>query len=179
VLESGHRVERRGIRSYARLSGSGASADAVHVVRPDEGGAGALLAIRRALDDAALSPDDIGYVNAHGTGTPQNDPAELAALAAAFGVRAPQLPISSTKAALGHALAASGAAEVVICALALRERFLPPTLGWSRPVPGYEGWDFVPNAAREGVPLRHVISNAFAFGGINVVLVLSDPDMKD
>ncbi len=163
-------------RPYARVAGSGASADAFHVVRPDEEGAGAALALRRALDAARLAPQDIDYVNAHGTGTVQNDPVEMAAIVSVFGDRARELPISSTKAMLGHALGASGAAEVVICALALRERFLPPTIGWEHPMPGYEGFDFVPNEAREGVELRHLVSNAFAFGGNNVVLVLSSPD---
>ena len=176
VLEAGERVERRGVRPYARVAGAGASADASHVVRPDEEGAGAALALRRALADAGLAPAAIDYVNAHGTGTVQNDPAELAALVRVFGRRARELPISSTKAMLGHALGASGAAEVVACALALREGFLPPTIGWRRPMPGYEGFDFVPNEARQGVRLRHVVSNAFAFGGNNVVLVLSLPE---
>jgi 3-oxoacyl-(acyl-carrier-protein) synthase len=167
---------RQAVRPYAQVAGSGASADASHVVRPDDQGAGAALALRRALAAAGLAPEAIDYVNAHGTGTVQNDPAELSALVTVFGQRARRLPISSTKAMLGHALGASGAAEVVICALALRERFLPPTIGWRRPIPGYEGFDFVPNAAREGVRLRHVVSNAFAFGGNNVVLVLSSPE---
>src|SRR3970282_1374215 len=105
----------------------------------DEQGAGAELALRRALDDAGLTPDDIDYVNAHGTGTVQNDPAELAAVARVFGERAARLPISSTKSMLGHALGASGAAEAVICALALREGFLPPTVGLRTPIAGYEG----------------------------------------
>ncbi len=163
-------------RPYALLAGSGASADATHVVRPDDEGAGAVLALRRALADAALSPGDVDYVNAHGTGTVQNDPSELAALVRVFGPRAYSLPISSTKGMLGHALGASGAAEVVICALAMREGFLPPTVGWRRPIAGYEGFDFVANEAREGVRLRHVVSSAFAFGGNNVVLVLSSPE---
>ncbi len=176
VLEGSERVERRGVRPYARVTGSGASADAGHVVQPDPEGAGAALALRRALADAGLTPDAIDYVNAHGTGTAQNDPAELAALVNVFGSRARKLPISSTKAMLGHALGASGAAEVIICALALREGFLPPTIGWRQAIDGYEGFDFVPNEAREGVRLRHVVSNSFAFGGNNVVLVLSSPE---
>jgi len=166
----------RNVRPYARVSGSGASADAFHVVRPDDEGAGAALALRRALDAADLTPETIDYVNAHGTGTVQNDPAEMAALLSVFGDRARSLPISSTKAMLGHALGASGAAEVVICALALRERFLPPTIGLERPMPGYEDFDFVPDTAREGIQLRHLVSSAFAFGGNNVVLVLSSPE---
>jgi 3-oxoacyl-(acyl-carrier-protein) synthase len=169
---------RRAVRPYARVAGSGASADACHVVRPDDEGVGAALALRRALAAAGLAPEAIDYVNAHGTGTVQNDPAELAALVAVFGQRAQRLPISSTKAMLGHALGASGAAEVVVGALALRERFLPPTIGWRRPIAGYEGFDFVPNAARDGLELRHVVSNAFAFGGNNVVLVLSSPEER-
>ena len=176
VLESEERVHQRPARPYAVVAGSGASADATHVVRPDEQGAGAALAIRRALDDAGVRPDEVDYVNAHGTGTVQNDPAELAALTSVFGERAGRMPISSTKSMLGHALGASGAAEVVACALALREGFLPPTAGHRRPIPGYEGFDFVAEGAREGVRLRHVVSNAFAFGGNNVVLVLSSPE---
>jgi len=175
VLESEERVRARGVRPYARLAGSGASADAVHSVRPDERGAGAALALRRALADAGIAGDEVDYVNAHGTGTVQNDPAELAALTAVLGERARRVPISSTKAMLGHALGASGAAEVVACALALREGFLPPTIRWRQAIEGYEGFDFVPNTARVGVELRHAVSNAFAFGGNNVVLVLSSP----
>lgn len=173
VLESEERVRARGARPYARLAGSGASADAVHPVRPDEHGSGAALALRRALADAGIDADEVDYVNAHGTGTVQNDPAELAALTSVLGERARRVPISSTKAMLGHALGASGAAEVVACALAVREGFLPPTIGWERAIEGYEGFDFVAGASREGVVLRHAVSNAFAFGGNNVVLVLA------
>ena len=176
MLESEQRVRERDARPYARLAGSGASADAFHPVRPDERGAGAALALRRALTDASIGADEVDYVNAHGTGTVQNDPAELAALTAVLGERAIRVPISSTKAMLGHALGASGAAEVVACALAVREGFLPPTIGWARPIEGYEAFDFVPGHAREGVALRHAVSNAFAFGGNNVVLVLSSPE---
>ncbi len=134
-----------------------------------------MLALRRALDDAGLAPGEIDYINAHGTGTVQNDPAELAAITQVFGDRAASIPISSTKSMLGHALGASGAAEAVICALALRHGFLPPTVGLRRPIEGYEGFDFVPKEARTGVRPQHIISNAFAFGGNNVVLVLSQP----
>jgi 3-oxoacyl-[acyl-carrier-protein] synthase II len=175
VLERSDRARARGASPYARIAGSGASADATHAVRPDEQGAGAVLALRRALGDAGLSPDDIDYVNAHGTGTVQNDPAELAALVAVFGERAARIPISSTKSMLGHALGASGAAEVVICALALRDGFVPPTVGLRSPIDGYAGFDFVAGGARRDLALRSVVSNAFAFGGNNVVLVLSQP----
>jgi 3-oxoacyl-(acyl-carrier-protein) synthase len=176
VLESGERVRERGVRPYARLAGSGASADAFHVVRPDGQGAGAVLALKRALVDAGLGPDDIDYINAHGTGTEQNDPVELAAITRVFGDRAARIPISSTKSMLGHALGASGAAETIICALALRDGFLPPTAGLRSPIEGYEGFDFIPNAARGGVRPRYIASNAFAFGGNNVVLILARPD---
>lgn len=173
VLESDERVAERRARSYGRVAGSGASADAVHVVQPDSEGWGAVLALRRALADAGLEPGDVQYVNAHGTGTVQNDPAELAALRTVFGERAERLPISSTKGMLGHALGASGAAEVIICALALRDGFLPPTVGWRRPIEGYQGYDFVTEGARPVSGLRHILSSAFAFGGNNVVLALS------
>jgi 3-oxoacyl-[acyl-carrier-protein] synthase II len=178
VLEDGERARSRGVAAYATIAGSGSSADAFHVTRPEAAGAGAALAMQRALSDAGLKPDDIDYVNAHGTATPQNDPAELAALAEVFGERARSLPISSTKSMLGHALGASGAAEVVACALAIRHGFLPPTINVRRPIEGYEGFDFVANQAREGVELRHVASNAFAFGGHNVVLMLSAPILR-
>jgi 3-oxoacyl-(acyl-carrier-protein) synthase len=173
LLESEEHAQSRGARPYARLAGWGASADASHVVKPDEAGGGAALALRRALQDAGLTPDDIDYVNAHGTGTVQNDPAELAALVAVFGERTAQIPISSTKSMLGHALGASGAAEVVVCALAMRHGFLPPTASFRRPIEGYEAFDFVPNETRPAPGLRNIVSNAFAFGGNNVVLVLS------
>jgi 3-oxoacyl-[acyl-carrier-protein] synthase II len=173
VLENEARVRERGVRPYALVSGSGASADAVHVVRPDGDGEGAALALRRALDNAGLAPGEVDYVNAHGTGTPQNDPAELAALRSVFGEGLP--PISSTKGLLGHALGASGAAEAVICALSLRHGFLAPTTGWETPIASYEDVDVVHNVARQGVQLRHAVSSAFAFGGNNVVLVLSNP----
>lgn len=173
VLESANRVAERDVHPYARVSGSGSSADAYHLVRPDAGGAGAKLALQRALRDAELSIDEIDYVNAHGTGTVPNDPAELAALRSVFGDRAAEIPISSTKAMLGHGLAASGAAEAVICSLAIRHHFLPPTINLQQPIAGYESYDFVPNQKREGVALRNVVSSSFAFGGNNVVLVLS------
>ncbi len=171
LLESGERVRNRGASPYACIAGSGMSVDAFHVVRPDEQGAGAALAMKRALAGSGLSPGDIDYVNAHGTGTMQNDPAELTALVDVFAGRVPR--ISSTKAMLGHALGASGAAEVIICALALREQFLPPTINWRQPISGFEDIDVVPNEARTGVPLKNVLSSAFAFGGHNVVLALS------
>ena len=173
VLESTERVQRRGVRPYARIAGSGASADAFHVVQPDKQGSGQALAIQRALNDASLTVGDIDYINAHGTGTVQNDPAELAALVSVFGERAGQIPISSTKAMLGHALGASGAGEAAICALAIREGFLPPTIGFRTPIAGYESFDFVPNEARTGVQLRNVLSSSFAFGGNNVVIAMS------
>jgi 3-oxoacyl-(acyl-carrier-protein) synthase len=182
VLESAERLAAsrrpsgRAVVPYARLAGSGASADATHVVRPAEEGTGAALALERALEDAGLPATSIDYVNAHGTGTVQNDPPELAALVRVFGERAEKLPISSTKAMLGHALGASGAAEAVICSLAMRDGFLPPTIGWRQPIAGYEKFDFVPNVAREGVRLHHIASSSFAFGGNNVVLILSSPD---
>jgi 3-oxoacyl-[acyl-carrier-protein] synthase II len=175
VLESEERVAAQAVRPYARIAGSGASADAFHVVQPDKEGGGQALALRRALSDAGLRPENIDYVNAHGTGTEQNDPAELAALQLVLGERARDIPISSTKAMLGHALGASGAGEAVICALAIREGFLPPTIGFQTAIAGYEDFDFVANRARRGVQLRNVLSSSFAFGGNNVVLAIAAP----
>jgi 3-oxoacyl-(acyl-carrier-protein) synthase len=173
VLESERRVGERRARPYARIAGSGHSADAYHVVQPPADGSGAALALVRGLRDAEVPPEAVDYVNAHGTGTVQNDPAELEALRTALGSRATEVPVSSTKGALGHALGASGAVEAVICALALREGFVPPTLGYRTAMRGYEAFDVVPNQPRRDVRLRSVVSNALAFGGHNVVLVLS------
>lgn len=168
VLESEAHAKRRGARIYAQLAGCGMSSDAGHITRPDVDGIA--RAIDNALKDAEVAPGKVGYVNAHGTGTVANDPAETAALHRVFGVHAQQLPVSSTKSMHGHALGASSALELVATTLALHHHLLPPTANFTEPGEGCD-LDYVPNAARSK-QIDVAISNSFAFGGLNVVLVL-------
>ena len=171
VLESESNARRRGARILARLSGWGASCDAHHATAPHPEGAGASAAMKSALERAGLTPSDIQYVNAHGTGTRDNDLAEGAALKAIFGGRMP--PVSSTKRCFGHALAASGAIEAIICLEALRRQELPPNPGFTAmdPAIGLE-----PVTASRAAALTHVMSNSFGFGGNNAVLIFSRPE---
>ena len=174
VLEDAERAAERGARVLAEVAGYGATSDAHHLTAPDPQGTGAAAAIRVALQDAGLTPDDVDYVNAHGTSTPLNDRAETAALKAALGERAHQIPISSTKSAIGHLLGAAGAVEAVATVLALRDRVAPPTLGWEERDEELD-LDYVPGSTR---PLTTAngsavaISNSFGFGGHNAVLCL-------
>ena len=175
VLENGEAARERGARILAIVRGYGATSDAFHITAPPAGGEGAAAAISRALEDAELTPDDLVYVNAHGTSTPINDRAETAALKTALGERAKTIPISSTKSAIGHLLGAAGAVEAVATILALRARLLPPTLGLEQPDPELD-LDYIPDVARtldldEG-RRAIAISNSFGFGGHNAVLCL-------
>jgi 3-oxoacyl-[acyl-carrier-protein] synthase II len=175
VLEDGDRARARGARILAVLRGYGATSDAHHITAPPPDGSGAARAIIRALDDAGITPDELVYVNAHGTSTPINDRAETAALKTALGERAYSIPISSTKSAIGHLLGAAGAVEAVATILALRARTIPPTLGLEEPDPELD-LDYVPQAARKlsvaDGQLLAAISNSFGFGGHNAVLCL-------
>lgn len=164
VLEAEDHARARGARVLAELAGFGMTADAVDIVAP--GGDGAVRAMRAALADAGLDPGAVGYINAHGTGTLANDRAESAAIRAVFGAAPP--PVSSTKALHGHAIGATGALEAIACIQALTEDLLPPTAGFLAPDPDCD-LDLVTGAAR---PARvdAVLSNAFAFGGLNAVL---------
>lgn len=164
VLEAEDHARARGARVLAELAGFAMTADAADIVAP--GGDGAERAMRAALADAALAPDEIGYVNAHGTGTLANDRAEAAAILRVFGPAAP--PVSSTKAMHGHAIGATGALEAIACIQALSEGLLPPTLGFLAPDPDC-GLDVVTGAARPA-RVAAALSNAFAFGGLNAVL---------
>jgi 3-oxoacyl-[acyl-carrier-protein] synthase II len=174
VLEDAESAAARGARVLAKVRGFGATSDAYHLTAPDKEGAGAAAAIRAALRDAGLEPEQVDYVNAHGTSTPLNDRAETKAIKAALGDHAANVPVSSTKSAIGHLLGAAGAVEAVATILALRDRIAPPTLGWEEPEEGMD-LDYVPGQAR---PLRVNgnpaigLSNAFGFGGHNVVLCL-------
>jgi 3-oxoacyl-[acyl-carrier-protein] synthase II len=175
VLEERVAAEERGAKILAEVCGYGASADAHHLTAPEPEGRGAAIAIERALEDAHLEPKDIDYVNAHGTSTPLNDRAETAALKKALGDRAAEVPVSSTKSAIGHLLGAAGAVEAIATVLALRDEVAPPTLGHEQPDEGLD-LDYVPGAARplqlNGQQRVHALSDAFGFGGHNAVLCL-------
>lgn len=175
VLEDREHAEARGAEILGVLSGYGATADAYHLTSPREDGSGAADAILAALADAQRAPEEVDYVNAHGTSTPQNDAAETNAIKAALGAHAAEVPVSSTKSAIGHLLGAAGAVEAVATLLALRERVAPPTLGWEVRDEGLD-LDYVPGAARplaiDGSERAVGISNSFGFGGHNAVLVL-------
>jgi 3-oxoacyl-[acyl-carrier-protein] synthase II len=174
VLEEEEAARARGATILAHIRGYGATTDAYHLTAPDTEGAGAAEAMRLALADAGLSPDDVVYVNAHGTSTPLNDRAETKAIKAALGATAKDIPVSSTKSAIGHLLGAAGAVEAVATILALRDRIAPPTLGLEEPEEGLD-LDYVPGKARpldiNGKPAV-ALSNAFGFGGHNAVLCL-------
>ncbi|MFK3648319.1 beta-ketoacyl-[acyl-carrier-protein] synthase family protein [Lysobacter enzymogenes] len=168
VLEEYEHARRRGATILAELAGAGLSADASDLVLPSQ--AGAVAALRRALKDAGLAPEQIGYINAHGTATPANDPSESRAIREVFGAHADGLPVSSTKAVHGHALGAAGALEMVAALGALREQAVPPTANFLDPDPQCD-LDYVPNAAREA-KVEAVLSNSFAFGGLNAVVAV-------
>jgi nodulation protein E len=168
VLEEYEHARRRGATILAEFAGSGMSADAGDIVLPSETGAAKALAA--ALADARLVADDVDYINAHGTGTPANDPTESKAIRRVFGARADQLAVSSTKSMHGHALGAAGAIELIAAIGALREGVVPPTANFIDPDPECD-LDYVPNTARQ-VPVRAVLSNSFAFGGLNAVVAL-------
>lgn len=172
VLEEMGRARARGAEILAEVRGFGMSSDARDIVQPDQVGAEA--AMRAALSDAGGDLPDIGYINAHGTGTVANDRTEAAAIRAVFGGEATRLPVSSTKALHGHAIGATGAIELLAVILALRSGVIAPNGGTVLPDPACAGLDLVTGAARE-VPVRAALSNAFAFGGMNAVLVLSRP----
>jgi len=168
VLEPLEAALARGARIHAEMVGFGMSADASHITQPSA--AGAARAMRAALKDAALAPEQIGYINAHGTATPANDPTETKAIRAVFGAHADKLAVSSTKSMHGHALGAAAALECLATALALRDGVLPPTANYNLPDPECD-LDVIPNQAR-AAQVEYAISNSFAFGGLNAVLAL-------
>ncbi|HVY18960.1 MAG TPA: beta-ketoacyl-[acyl-carrier-protein] synthase family protein [Bauldia sp.] len=166
VLETLEAAEARGAEILGEVVGFGMSADAEDLTNPDVGGM--TRAIVGCLKDAGLTPADVDYVNAHGTGTLANDQSETAALKSALGERAAAIPTSSTKSMVGHALGAAGALEFVAALMAIRDNLAPPTIGYLGPDPACD-LDYVPNTARE-VPIDVALSNSFAFGGLNAVL---------
>lgn len=175
VLESKDHADSRHQQPICEICGYGMSSDAYHPTRSDPEGLGPRKAMERALADANLRPDQIDYIKAHGTATFQNDLIELVAIRHVFGEQAKKIPISAPKSQLGHATGACGALECLICVLALEGQFLPPTLNLETPLPGFEDYDYVREAGRTA-DLRYVLANSFGFGGVNLALVLAQPN---
>jgi 3-oxoacyl-[acyl-carrier-protein] synthase II len=171
VLESYDAAKTRGARILGVVEGCGEMADAFHRTRSSPDGKPIIGSMRNAIADAALDPDDIDYINAHGTGTPENDKMEYIGVSAVLGERAKQVPISSNKSMIGHTLSAAGAVEAIFTLLTLEHQRIPPTINYKVPDPAIP-LDVVPNAAREAT-VRHALSNSFGFGGQNVSLVMS------
>jgi len=170
VLEELEHAKARGARIYAEVLGYGGSADAGHITQPDAEGTGAARAMQCALRDGKLSPEEIGYINAHGTSTPLGDQAETVAIKRIFGDYAHRVSISSTKSQLGHLLGASGGVELVLTVLAVRDGMIPPTINLETPDPGCD-LDYTPNVARER-PIKAAMSNSFGFGGHNASVIV-------
>jgi 3-oxoacyl-[acyl-carrier-protein] synthase II len=173
ILEEWEYAERRGARIYAELAGYGASADAYHITAPDPEGDGAARAMHLALDDAGLAPEQIGYINAHGTSTQLNDRLETVAIKRVFGAHAHRIPISSTKSMTAHLLGAAGGVELIACALVLERQIVPPTINYEVPDPDCD-LDYVPNTPRPA-SVDVAMSNAFGFGGHNAILIVRRP----
>ena len=170
ILEELESAKRRGAPILAEVAGFGMSADAFHITAPPENGEGAVRSMRRALKSAGIAPEQVDYVNAHGTATPVGDTAETRAIRTVFGAHADRLAVSSTKSMLGHALGGSASIEAGACVFALRDGVIPPTINLHDPDPECD-LDYVPNTARKA-ELDVVISNSFGFGGANTTLVL-------
>lgn len=169
VLEELEHALRRGAKIYAEIVGYGATADAYHITAPAPGGEGGVRAMRQALQDAGLKPEEIDYINAHGTSTEYNDKYETAAIKEVFGDHAYKLAVSSTKSMTGHLLGATGAVEAIFSVLAIRDGIIPPTINYETPDPECD-LDYVPNEARKQ-DVRAVLSNSFGFGGHNATLI--------
>jgi 3-oxoacyl-[acyl-carrier-protein] synthase II len=173
VLESEERVRRRQARAYAIVAGHAIGSDAYHATAPEPDGNTAARMMREALASAGLGPDDIDYVNLHGTGTVANDPSELAAVAKVFGERAAKVLLSSTKSQVGHTLGAAGSVELVATALGMARGFAPPSINLRTPIAGFEHWSFVRDQAQP-THIRAAISNSFGFAGSLASIVLKE-----
>ncbi|HYA96472.1 MAG TPA: beta-ketoacyl-ACP synthase II [Methylomirabilota bacterium] len=169
ILESLEHAQRRNAPIFAEIVGYGMSGDAFHITQPEEHGDGAYRVMKAALKDAHLAPEQIGYVNAHGTSTPIGDVIETIAMKRLFGERAKQVPVSSTKSMTGHLLGGAGGLEAGISVLALRDQILPPTINYETPDPNCD-LDYVPNTARKA-SVEYALSNSFGFGGTNAALI--------
>ena len=174
ILEELEFAKARGANILAEIAGYGMSGDAFHVTMPDESGSGAVRVMNRAIEDAGITPDRIGYVNAHGTSTPYNDKFETLAIKKVFGEHASKLAVSSTKSMTGHALGAAGGIEAVFSVLAITEKKLPPTINYEFPDPDCD-LDYVPNVPREA-EVEYALSNSFGFGGTNACLLFKRYD---
>jgi 3-oxoacyl-[acyl-carrier-protein] synthase II len=170
VLEELEHAKARGARIYCELAGYGNTADAHHLTAPSPAGEGANRCMKMALRNAGLNPEDVSYINAHGTSTPQGDIAETEAVKNVFGAHARKLVVSSTKGATGHMLGAAGAVEAIVCAKAIQTGIIPPTINLEKPDPQCD-LDYAPNQARE-TPVFAAVNNSFGFGGHNATTVL-------
>ena len=170
VLEDWERAQARGAKIYAELTGYGCANDCTHITAPTIEGQATVM--RAALASSTLRPEDIGYINAHGTATVLNDAIETAAIKAVFGAHATKLAVSSTKSMHGHLMGASGAVEFIAAVKALEQQAVPPTINLKTTDPACD-LDYVPNLGRSNVMLRHVMSSSFAFGGTGAVLIAS------
>src|SRR5712692_5187311 len=170
ILEELGHARERGAKIYAEVVGYGMSSDAFHITQPSENGDGAIRVMTNAIKDAGIQPQEIGYINAHGTSTHYNDKLETMAIKRVFGDSAYSIPVSSTKSMMGHLLGAAGGVEAGIIALALRDQIAPPTANLKKPDPECD-LDYVPNAWRRR-PMRYALSNSFGFGGTNAALLM-------
>jgi 3-oxoacyl-[acyl-carrier-protein] synthase II len=175
ILESLEHARNRGVKILAEIAGVGCTADAYHITAPAPGGEGAVRAMRLALEDAALTPDSVDYINAHGTSTDLNDATETQAIKTVFGDRAKKIPISSTKSMIGHLLGAGGAVELVATVMSIQEGVLHPTINYEFPDPACD-LDYVPNRMRPA-DVKVAISNSFGFGGHNICIAVKKPDI--
>jgi len=170
VVEELEHAQRRNAHIYAEILGFGMTCDAYHMTAPEPSGKEAARAIRLALQDAGVAPDDIDYINAHGTSTPLNDKNETQVIKHVFGDRAHTMPISATKSMIGHLIGAAGSVELIAALLAMEHHTIPPTINYETPDPDCD-LDYVPNTARPA-RLRTVLKNSFGFGGKNSALVV-------
>ncbi|MBC6497124.1 MAG: beta-ketoacyl-ACP synthase II [Alphaproteobacteria bacterium GM7ARS4] len=174
IIESYSHAKKRGAHIYAEVLGYGLSGDAYHITAPHAEGRGAWQAMRSALRNAQLNPDDISYINAHGTSTPLGDGVEINAVRKAFGHDASHVPMSSTKSSVGHLLGAAGSVEAIFCILAQRDGVIPPTINLNNIDPACQDMDLVAKTARTK-KLRYTLSNSFGFGGTNATLIFAPP----
>jgi 3-oxoacyl-[acyl-carrier-protein] synthase II len=173
VLEEYEAARKRGAKIYAEVAGYGLTADAYHLTAPSPGGEGAVRCMRMAIKNAGMNPEEIDYINAHGTSTPLNDLYETLAIKTMFGDHAKKLMVSSTKSMTGHALGAAGGLEAVYTLMAMDKGVIPPTVNYEEPDPECCDLDFVPNVARDG-KITAALSNNFGFGGTNASLLFKN-----
>jgi 3-oxoacyl-[acyl-carrier-protein] synthase II len=169
VLEELERAKARGAKIYGELAGFGSTADAFRITDTHPEGRGAISCMQMALRDAGVNPEDVHYINAHGTSTTVNDRVESLAIRQTFGAVADRVPVSSTKSMMGHLIAAAGASELIICLMAIRDHVLPPTINYEEPDPECD-LDYIPNVARQA-RCDTILTNSFGFGGQNISLV--------